>query len=81
MGASNDGSLTVTYFNVFIRVTTTTDANLLAGQLMHDSAIGLPAIATFSKVIDKIRKGSDGKWRVEHRIVDETVNNSKFKTL
>jgi hypothetical protein len=79
--ANEGGTLTVTYFNVFIRVTRAAETHLLTDQLMHDSNIGLPTIATFSRVIDRIRKDKDGKWRIEHRIVDETVNNSAFKTL
>ncbi len=36
----------MTYLNVFMQVTTTTDANLLAGQPMRDGTVGLPTIAT-----------------------------------
>jgi hypothetical protein len=71
----------VTYFNVFARLTRAGDAHLLEDQPMNDSDIGLPAIATFSRFIDTIRKDTDGKWRVEQRVVDETMNNSAFKTL
>jgi SnoaL-like domain len=39
--ANEDGSLTVTYFNVFIRVTRAAETHLLKDQPMHDSNIGL----------------------------------------
>jgi hypothetical protein len=71
----------VTYFTVFIRVTHTAEMHLLKDKPMHDSNIGLPIIRTFSRVIDKIKKDEDENWRIEHKIVDETVNNSAFKTL
>ncbi len=50
--ANEDGTLTVMYFNVFIRVKRAAETHLLTEQPMHDSNIGLPTIATFSRVID-----------------------------
>jgi hypothetical protein len=61
---NEDGSLTVTYFTVFIRVTRTAEMHLLKDKPMHDSNIGLPTITTFSRAIDKIKKDKDENYPV-----------------
>jgi SnoaL-like domain len=71
--AGADGSVTVTYFNVLVRLTTPADAHLLAEAPLLESEAGFPAITTFSRVVDRLRKNEQGEWKIEHKRVDETV--------
>ncbi|WP_158166604.1 nuclear transport factor 2 family protein [Mycolicibacterium smegmatis] len=69
------GDVTVTSYNMLIRVARPGDAEAAAAATVYDAATGLPAIEMFSVVVDRLRRYTDLGWRIVHRDVPHTTRN------
>lgn len=68
-----DGDLTVTAYNLLIRVASVEDAEAVSQEVLHDDTSGLPEIEMWSAMTDRLRRYPEVGWRIIRRDVPNTV--------
>ncbi|WP_164910562.1 nuclear transport factor 2 family protein [Mycobacteroides franklinii] len=71
-----DGTVTVTSYNLLIRIASPEQAEKIAAATQVNDETGLPAMVTHSLMEDRLRRFPERGWRIIHRRVGTTVRNA-----
>lgn len=69
----DNGDLTVTSYNLLIRIAAADNAETVNAATVATDTTGLPAVETWSVIIDRLRHYPDTGWRIVNRRVPQTI--------